>query len=265
MSGNEEETAVGCASTVRGAGVPVVLIHGIGARRQCWDEIAKSLAAHHTVISYDLRGHGESPLPDGSFGLAALVADLEALRARLQLDAMHVVGHSLGGMIGPAYARRYPGRVLSLGLLSTAAFRTAEDRAALEGVISRLEEQGAEALLPMFAKRWFTDGFVETHADVVRRRQTMVAETDPEVFLNVFRIYADTEMGPWLHEIDIPTLVLTGEFDGGCSPRLNRAIADAMPRSRLVVLDGLRHDIVSETPMRIAPVVADFLADQHVA
>jgi 3-oxoadipate enol-lactonase len=99
----------------------------------------------------------------------------------------------------------------------------------------------------------------------VRRRQTMVAETDPEVFLNVFRIYADTEMGPWLHEIDIPTLVLTGEFDGGCSPRLNRAIADAMPRSRLVVLDGLRHDIVSETPMRIAPVVADFLADQHVA
>jgi len=68
-------------------------------------------------------------MPVGRFGVEALVDDVEALRQSLGIEVMHIAGHSLGGMIGPAYARRHPDRVLSLGLLSTAAFRTVEDSA----------------------------------------------------------------------------------------------------------------------------------------
>jgi len=78
-------------------------------------------------ISYDLRGHGKSPLPPSPYSLDDLVDDLERLRAELSIEHAHFAGHSLGGMIGPAYARRYPERVLSLGLYSTAAFRTEDD------------------------------------------------------------------------------------------------------------------------------------------
>ena len=54
-------------------------------------------------------------------------------------------------------------------------------------------------------------------------------------------------------------LVLTGELDGGCNPRLNRFIAATLPDSELVVLDGLKHSILIEAPERVAPAVWDFL------
>jgi pimeloyl-ACP methyl ester carboxylesterase len=66
-------------------------------------------------------------------------------------------------------------------------------------------------------------------------------------------------MSPWLQEIKVPCLVLTGEFDGGCNPRLNRRIADALPHSELIILDGLKHAILIEAPDRVASHVLRFL------
>ena len=82
------------------------------------------------------------------------------------------------------------------------------------------------------------------------------------VFMNVFHIYAETEMAPWLDQITVPSLVLTGELDGGCNPRLNRLIADKLPNSELVILDNLKHSILIEGPERVAAPVKDFLMRQ---
>ena len=84
-------------------------------------------------------------------------------------------------------------------------------------------------------------------------------ETDPEVFLNVFDIYAETEMAPWLHEIRAPAQIITGELDGGCNPRLNKLIHAALPGSDLVILDGLKHAIFIEATGRVLPDVRRFL------
>ena len=73
----------------------------------------------------------------------------------------------------------------------------------------------------------------------MERRLKQVMATDPDIFVNVFRIYASTEMMPWLHEVSQPALIITGELDGGCNPRLNILIDEAMPHSRLIVLEGL--------------------------
>lgn len=120
-----------CAHSIEGSGPALFMVHGIGSRRATWAALTAHLAENFTCISYDLRGHGDSPVPATPFSLDDLVDDLEALRETLGIDQAHVIGHSLGGMIGPAYARAHPERVLSLGLLSTAAGRTAEDRAKL--------------------------------------------------------------------------------------------------------------------------------------
>ena len=141
-------------------------------------------------------------------------------------------------MIGPAYARLYPERVISLGLLSTAAFRTEDDSAKVLGVVEAMERDGIPQILATLTDRWFTDGFLANHADIVDRRLEQVISTDANVFLNVFRIYATCEMSPWLHEITQPSLVLTGENDGGCPPRLNKKIADALPDSNLSCYPG---------------------------
>ena len=252
-------SAIEVAYTIEGEGPPLYMVHGIGSRRATWDGLVPALAGDFTCVSYDLRGHGESPTPPTPYSIDVLVEDLEALRARLGHDRIHVIGHSLGGMIGPAYARRHPERVRTVTLLSTAAGRTEEDSAKVRGVVAAMEEYGIEAKLGTLVERWYTDAFMEARPDAIETRKRQVLDTPGPVFLSVFHIYAETEMAPWLHEVACPCLVLTGELDGGCNPRLNRFIADTLPDSELVILAGLKHSILIEASERVAPPVREFL------
>lgn len=251
--------AVSCAYSVTGEGPALFMVHGIGSRRVTWARLTEHLSSDFQCISYDLRGHGESPVPPTPYTLDDLVADLEALRQHLGIERAHIIGHSLGGMIGPAYARAFPDRVLSLGLLSTAACRTSEDRAKLMAVVTAMEQKGVAPVLDTLVERWYTDDFIARRPDAIEARKRQVIDTPVDVFLSVFYIYAETEMAPWLHEVTPPALVLTGELDGGCNPRLNRQIADTLPRAELVILDGLKHSILVEAPDRVGPPVREFL------
>lgn len=254
---------VDCISYVSGDlsdGRPaLILIHGIGSWHHTWDSLLPRLSESFNVVTYDLRGHGASPVPPADFGLDELVADLELVRGQLGIERAHVAGHSLGGMIGPAYARAYPDRVLSLGLLSTAAFRTADDSAKVRGVVERMREQGIENVLPTLTDRWFTDGFADANPDIIESRLERVLATPADIFLQVFDIYANTETSPYLSELFMPSLVLTAENDGGCNPRLNRRIADALPDSKLVILPDYRHSILLEAGPVVANEMATFL------
>ena len=122
-----------------------------------------------------------------------------------------------------------------------------------------MEEQGIAEVLGTLTARWFTDDFIAANAEVVQRRLKQVVETDPGVFMNVFRIYAGTEMMPWLHEVDARSLVLTGENDGGCNPRLNGLIAEALPNAELVVLKDVKHAILLEAPDEVAANLIGFM------
>jgi pimeloyl-ACP methyl ester carboxylesterase len=252
-------SAVDCAYFVEGDGPPLMMVHGIGARHKTWKGLIDYLRSDFQCISFDLRGHGESPVPPTPYTLDDLVKDVEALRAKLCIDRMHVIGHSLGGMIGPAYARAHPERVMSLGLLSTAAGRTEEDSAKVMDVVTAMEERGIVEVLETLVARWFTDDFIANRPDAIQARLRQVRETPAEVFLSVFHIYAETEMAPWLHEVTAPSLVLTGELDGGCNPRLNRFIADTLPDAELVIMEGLKHAILLEASERVAEHVRAFL------
>lgn len=255
---------IDCEYTIQGEGEPLFLIHGIGGARNVWRFMMPALKQHFTVITYDLRGHGQSPLPDAEFGLDELVADLERVRERSGFEQGHFAGHSLGGMIGPAYARKYPERVLSLGLLSTAAGRTEQDSRNVWAVVRAMQEKGIPQVLETLIDRWFTDEFVSQQPELVAARIKQVINTNPKVFMNVFRIYAGTEMLPWLNEIKVPSLVLTGENDGGCNPRLNQIIATALPDAELVILPKYKHSILTEAADQVSKHLIDFIEkDPH--
>jgi pimeloyl-ACP methyl ester carboxylesterase len=87
-------------------------------------------------------------------------------------------------------------------------------------------------------------------------------DTPAEVFLNVFDIYAETEMAPWLHEVKVPAQIITGENDGGCNPRLNQLIHQALPGSELVILPHLKHAIFIEATDQVLPHVRPYLLRQ---
>ena len=251
--------------TVTGNGPPIYMVHGIGSRKTTWDRLTQHLSDRFTCVAYDLRGHGSSSIPPTPYTLEDLVDDLENLRAQLGHEQIHVIGHSLGGMIGPAYARAYPNRTLSVGLLSTAAGRTAEDSAKVQGVVKRMEEEGIAKILPTLVARWYTDEFVANRPDAIEKRIGEVNGTPTDVFMSVFHIYAETEMAPWLGEVSAPCLIVTGEFDPGCNPRLNEFIHSQLPDSELVILEGLRHSILVEAADQVGPIVRDFLLKQDSA
>lgn len=257
--------AVQSAFSVEGSGPPLFLIHGVGASRHSWDGLIAQLRSSFRCVSYDLRGHGRTPKPAPPYSLDDFVEDLEALRRELGIEQAHFAGHSLGGMIAPAYAHRYGAHVLSLGLFSTAAFRTAEDRSTLRQFVETMRTHGIGAVAETLKERWFTPEFAARHPDLIERRLQQLRAMDPEVYVNTFAVYAESETAPWLPAIEQPTLVLTGEEDVSCGPRLNRQIAAALPHAELQILPRLRHSILMEAPDRVAPLVLAFLRRQSPA
>ena len=249
---------INCSYSIDGEGPPLFLIHGIGAARDAWRFILPNLVKKFTIITYDLRGHGSSPKSQYVFDLEDLVEDLELLRHTTGFKTAFFAGHSLGGMIAPAYALKYQVHVKAIGLLSTAAGRTQEDKNKILTVIKLMEEEGIPQTLPTLVKRWFTDDFIKKFPEIIKKRIQQVADTDPDIFLNVFRIYANTEMQSWLHRISLPALVLTGENDGACNPRLNQLMANKLKNSKLIILPDLKHSVLIEAPNLVSESLSNF-------
>lgn len=241
-----------------GEGQSIFFIHGIGSRKHSWNNIIRKLEDKYKCITYDLRGHGDSQTKNYNFTLDDLLEDLEILRKKLNINKFHIVGHSLGGMIGPSYARKYK-NVISLSILSTAAFRTINEREKILNIIKKIEKDGLDLILPNLINRWFTEKFIKNNKDLINKRIDQVKQTQLEIFLNVFRIYALTEMGPWLNEIKIPCLVVTGENDLGCNPIINKKIAASIPNATLNILKDLKHSITLESPNVVGAVIRNFL------
>jgi pimeloyl-ACP methyl ester carboxylesterase len=121
-----------------GDGVPVLLLHGLGHRRQTWYAVARHLAAGHDVVAPDLPGFGASPLPGAAdrYDIEALVDTVRRFCADLGWDRPHVAGNSLGGAIALELGAR--GFAASVTALSPIGFGSAR-----EGAGARVLARGA--------------------------------------------------------------------------------------------------------------------------
>ena len=250
---------IDCNYSVTGSAPAIFLTHGVGGAEDAWRFITPKLKGMFTVVTYDLRGHGKSPVDNKDFNLDDLVLDLERVREKTNIQKAHFMGHSLGGMIAPAYAKKFPERVLSVGLLSTVAGRSNEDKQKVWNVISDLRDKGVEQTLKNLTNRWFTDNFIEKNPDLVSRRLKQVIDTDKDVFINVFKIYAETEMISWLKDIKKPCLFMTGENDGGCTPFHNKKMSNEIKDSKLVIIPDVKHSFLIEAPEQIANNLIEFI------
>ena len=255
-------SAVNCHYSITGSGPPLFLTHGIGAAEDAWRFMLPTLAKYFTVVTYDLRCHGKSPVTHKNFTLDELVLDLEKIREKTKFEKAFFAGHSLGGMIAPAYAVKFPQHTISVGLLSTVAGRSEEDSKKVWSVIHAMEKNGIEKTLNTLTNRWFTDEFIKNKPDLVERRLKQVVDTDPEVFLNVFKIYANTEMFPWLKNISKPCLLLTGENDLGCSPKHNEKMSNEIKDSKLIILPKYKHSFLIEAPDEVAKNIINFFSNE---
>jgi 3-oxoadipate enol-lactonase len=237
-------------SVAGAADAPVVVLStSLGATRAMWDPQVPALAERFRVVTYDTRGHGRSPVPDGPYALDDLVDDLVALLDTVGADRAHVVGLSLGGMTAMRLAAREPDRVHRLAVLCTSALLGPR-----HSWLDRMEaarSKGTEALAPTVVGRWFTPGFAAANPELTARYQAMIAGTPDEGYAGCCAAIADMDLRADLGRITAPTLAIAGAEDPATPPEHLRAIVDGITGAELVTVSPAAHLANVEQPVQV--------------
>lgn len=242
-----------------GAGQPLVLVHGVGANLQSWDEVADELKADFDVIRLDLRGHGQSASISETISIDGFATDVIAVMDAANVAKAALVGFSLGGLIAQRLAVGWPDRFDHVVLLSAVADRTPEERQKVVDRLSMIRQGGIETVLGAAHDRWFTESFARAHPEVIEQRMAELRAVDLPSYLEAYRVFGQTELVDTLHAITHPTLVMTGEFDQGSNVRMAETMRRLIPNSELKILPRLKHSVLVEASAPIAGHVREFL------
>ncbi|CAM5356602.1 hydrolase [Streptomyces avidinii] len=249
----------------KGAGEPLLLLHGIGHHLQAWHPVAGILAAEHDVIAVDLPGFGVSePLPHGvPYSLASVATAVGALLAALGVERPHVAGNSLGGLLALEMGRA--GLARSVTALSPAGFWTENERRyaftalrAMRAGAAALPLPAVERLSRSAAGRAALTGTI--YARPARRSPAaVVAET---LALRGATGFEDTLAagGSVRFTEDLPGLPVTiawGTRDRLLLRRQGIRAKQTIPGARLVRLPDCGHVPMNDDPALVARVILD--------
>ncbi|MDA8269581.1 MAG: alpha/beta fold hydrolase [Actinomycetota bacterium] len=246
----------------RGAGAPVLLIHGAsGDAASYWSSLRVSLATDWRVVTYDQRGFGRSHSKVERIDVAQLAGDAAALLDHLDAAPAAVVGLSLGGMVAQQLAATRPDLVRCLVLAGTGP-KVGPRLSLLGSVLGRIAAAGDADLL-FDANLLLTHGeaFIERHADqlsVLRQRFATSAATAMRNGLQTAVVWPGVDPGA----IRCPTLVVHGEEDAEMPVRYGRELAEMIVGAHLEVLPDAGHKCSDDQPDRFADLVRGFLLRQ---
>ena len=238
---------------------PVIFIHGLGLTHQTWDSFVPAFAERYYVITYDLCGHGQSRRPEGQVTLSTLSQQIRELMDCLSLQAAHLVGFSLGGMINRRFAMDYPDEVLSLTILNSPHERDPALQEQVEAQAIASAQGGIEAVLDAALIRWFTAGFRDQQPDKVDTIRQTLLRNDTENYAKHRFVLANgvLELIAPTPALTHPTLIITCENDTGSTPAMSEAISREITGSQLLILPQLQHLGLLEAPEQfIAPLLS---------
>jgi pimeloyl-ACP methyl ester carboxylesterase len=246
----------------RGAGPPLVLLHGAFADSRDWLPQLDGLSADFTVVAWDAPGCGGSFDPPEDFGLAGYADCLAEFIAALGLEHPHVCGLSFGGGLAIELVRRHPRLPRSLVLASAYAGwagslgRDEAERRREEFL--RNAERPLEEVVREFSATLFSDDVPDELVD--ETIDIMLGATRPAGMRAMGTAFADADLRDVLPAIGIPTLLIYGDADkrSPVSP-VGEALHAGIPGSKLIVLEGRGHVVNLEAPERFNEQVRSFL------
>jgi 3-oxoadipate enol-lactonase len=254
---------------VHGEGPPLVLVMGIGYDSSLWalhqvPELAKSFH----VVTFDNRDAGRSSRASAPYTIADMADDVAGLLDELGIPRAHLLGLSMGGMIGQEFALRHADRIDRLVLCGTGAApaRSVFDPIRIWNWV-KSNDEGGEVFAGQQFTHLFSSGFLR-NAEAVQQTITMLASNPnpvgPDAYDRQAQAYLHHDALDRLGEIKAPTLVIVGEQDLLTPPWVAREVATAIPGARFEVIrgDGSSHVVALERPDDFNKLVTDFVAGQ---
>jgi len=244
-----------------GQGQPILFIHGLGSSGRDWEPQIAFFSAHYQVVTFDVRGHGQSDKPPGPYSIRLFAGDTAELIKSLGIAPAHVVGISMGGMIAFQLAVSAPDLVKSLTIVNSAPeliLRTFKER--LMGIqrllitrllgMCKMGQVLSERLLPK-----------PEHAELRRIFVERWAENDKRAYIDSMKALVGWSVADRLGDIRCPTLVIAADED--YTPvSLKEAYVARMPQAELVVIEDSRHATPVEQPEQFNQALMTFLSRQ---
>ncbi len=256
-----------------GSGPALLLIHGIAGSSTAWKEVMPRLAKEYTVIAPDLLGHGESAKPMGDYSLGAVASGLRDLLGVLGVTRATIVGQSFGGGVAMQLAYQHPELCERLVLVNSGGLGRE-----VSWMLRLLTLPGAEfvmpVLFPQFLRpwgdatgRWLGAQGVRSAriSEMWRAYGSLTDSENRQAFVRTMRGVIDPG-GQTVSALDrlylashLPTLIVWGDRDTIIPVEHAYQAHEAIPGSRLEVIEGAGHFPHVERPDEFLEVLLDFL------
>jgi pimeloyl-ACP methyl ester carboxylesterase len=258
-----------------GAGADVVLAHGLASSLAFWyPRTVMLLRPFYRVAAYDLRGHGYSSMPATGYTRMSMADDLARLVDSLGLKKFHLVGHSFGGLVSLAYARRHPHRLRSMVLADVPLNDISDD--VPEWPVwwpSRMKFQELGLVIPaneaypeLMMLEWLATPQVRRRiGDLLPLGWGKGSERTAKRWLKLLNSTSareDIRSGQLavadLREMDIRTLAVYGMGSKWCSAA--KVLGNLLPNVEIAYIDKARHNHPWERPQEFFQLLHRFLA-----
>lgn len=239
----------------------VVLIHGLGLNKECWQWTTPALSDRYRVLSYDLYGHGGSVAPPQTPSLSLFATQLAGLLDHCGVERVTIAGFSLGGMIARRFAQDTPQRTQAMVILHSPHKRSDAAQTAILKRVDQARELGPQSTVEAALERWFTEPYRTANPDVMETVRGWVTANQKSIYHTVYRVLAtgiDEIVAP-APAINCPALVITGDEDYGNDPKMTHAIAAEILGAKALILSGLRHMALVENPEAVNKPIRHFL------
>jgi pimeloyl-ACP methyl ester carboxylesterase len=257
------------AAGSRGAGEPIVLLHGFPTSAHLWSDVVRCLPAGHRVVVLDLLGFGRSD-PPGNGAAVDIRSHGErvvAVMDRLGINFACLVGHDVGGGIAQSVAVRHPHRVSRLCLVDSVAFDAWPTNAvklarAMLPLTRHLPASWISQIVRADLLRGFVDADKGAH-DVDVYLRPFCDSNGRDALLAHLTALNDAEtmaVAGRLKDVVSPTAIVWGERDPFLPVELAHRLHGAIPRSTIEIVPEARHFLPEESPHVVAAAIARLLS-----
>jgi pimeloyl-ACP methyl ester carboxylesterase len=218
--------------------IPIVFIHGVGLTHEIWKP-QLDYFKNNTIISYDILGHGKTPLNKTSINFDDFSEQLINLINELKFDKIHLIGFSIGSLIARNFATKYNNHLKSLTLLGSIYKRSEEQQKIVNDRFNLVKKD--LKLSRQALKRWFTDKYLEKNPNTYEKICSILEKNNMENFLKVYKLFVFHKNNENFENIKVNTLVMTGENDIGSTVDMSKKLCEVINNSQLKVINNGKH------------------------